>query len=142
MSPRLGIRRRSLALTAALLLAAGTNYCLVAGLAGVPMSCFGDVAKTTAPTGHCAAHAPDETAAPAALPGELPPCCVSLISTVTPVVACPSADAADAPSLLGIVPADIAVDAPSRWIAVAADESPPPLRSTPAPLRGRAPPIS
>ena len=139
MSLRLGFRRRSLALTAALLLAAGTNYCLVAGLAGVPMSCFGDVAKAAAPTGHCAAHASREPGAePAALPGELPPCCVSLVSTVTPVVACPPADA----SLLDIVPVVDIVHAASRWLAVATNESPPPLRSMPAPLRGRAPPLS
>jgi len=155
MSTHRAVRpRRTAAWAGVLLLLAGSNYCLVAGLAGVPMSCLGLATEAAAaPTGHCSKAAGDgegrtchgATTHSGAAAGtgsdatELAPCCVVLVSTVTPQVACPPADAAT----LATVPPMFDVPAPeARWSAPAADESPPGLRFTPAPLRGRAPPLA
>jgi len=137
--------RRLASLAGALVFLAGSNYCLVAGLAGVPMSCLG-LAKpaTAAPAGHCAkaaAHGGHCPAKPAgADAGRLPPCCVVLVSTATPQVACPPP--ADAAPLALALP-DVDAIAPAvACRAPIADESPPPLRSKPAPPSGRAPPLA
>lgn len=124
-------------LVALALFVGGSNYCLLAALAGTPMACFAPPGATPAAGSHCSHHSGGHRGtAPAASP-----CCVNLAPVAAVHVA--KADATHVPTVANPTsdPPTPAAPAVARHEGIA-DESPPPTFGFPATRLGRAPPLS
>jgi hypothetical protein len=144
--------RRAAATSAALVFVAGTQFCLLGALMGLPMACVAlpaAMAKAKLPPCHMAAmahpapatpHAPASGHASPIGCGDSSPCCLSAAPVHSPQVE--RADVTDGVVLTGDggTATELAADV-SRARAPLA-ESPPPLSDPPAPSLGRAPPLA
>ena len=130
--------RRWVATSIALLLfVAGSNFCVIAALAGDSMSCLAAPNAAPSESSHCPAHPAGKTGATTPATS---PCCTTLapVSTVT------VAKGDVTPAAQNALPCEW-LDRPTTVTGRTApipDESPPRLAELPAPSRERAPPIS
>lgn len=147
MSPtRISIPRRSAAVAATLLFLAGTQFCLIGALAGLPMGCVGlpsqaQAAGSAVPPCHQAPADSHDTKDSNGGCGDAgSPCCLSAAPVEAPAV---NKSDATSSTVLGVLfaAAFAAAPAPARWVPTP-DESPPPLAEPPFLSLGRSPPLS
>lgn len=145
-SARTSFPRRFAAVAATVLFLAGTQFCLIGALAGLPMGCVGlpsqaQAADSAVPPCHRSkadSHDTKSTQGPCSDAGS--PCCLSAAPVEGPAVH--KSDATSSSVLVTLVPATFAVPtAPARW-SPTPDESPPPLAEPPFLSLGRSPPLS
>jgi hypothetical protein len=137
--------RRSAAIAATLLFLAGTQFCLIGALAGLPMGCVElpsqAHAATSVPPCHAApAESPDSQDTGGACGDAGSPCCLSAAPVETPAVH--KSDATSAATLVAPVDRAYALPLPSARWSPTPEESPPPPAEPPAASLGRSPPLS
>lgn len=136
--------RRSAALAATLLFLAGTQFCLIGALAGLPMGCVGLPSQSKAsalpPCHRAAAGSHDSQNTHGACGDAGSPCCLSAAPVQTPAIQ--KSDATSVATLVAHIDQAYALpQSATRWSPIP-DESPPPLAEPAALSLGRAPPLS
>lgn len=143
---RRSLPRRSAAVAATLLFLAGTQFCLIGALAGLPMGCVGlpssaQAADASVPPCHRAPAPSQHSKDTRGACGEAgSPCCLSAAPVEGPAVHKSDATSSTALGVL-FAAAFAAAPAPARWSPIP-DESPPPLAEPPFSSLGRSPPLS
>ncbi len=132
---------RLVACSGLLLFLGGSNFCLLAALGGMPMSCLATPVTAAAPASHCGHGAPASHGADRSDTGASSRCCVNLAPAPAP-----QPGKADALHRVALQKPHSDIAAPVVLTIVRtprdSDESPPLPRDVPAPSLGRAPPLS